>query len=106
LIQLHPSSLGIHHAIEDDDGEEVRTELRQLIDRQTSFRWKARANSKWHDNLALLLALDQAQTAESPEAYAVGAFKLGLRKLATRAIASAAQWTYLHSPKALNLGTL
>jgi hypothetical protein len=34
-----------------------------------------------------------------------GGFCIWLRELATLTIASAAQWTFLHSPKALNLGT-
>lgn len=65
----------MHHAIEgDDDGEEVRTELRQLIDRAAliPLEGPGQFQLEVHDSLAALLALSQAQTVESPEAYAVG----------------------------------
>lgn len=84
VIQLHPGAAeayrrlaeNLHQALEGDDDEEVRAELRKLIDRVDFI--PAEGLSKFqlevHGSLAALLALGQAQTAESPEAYAIGAF--------------------------------
>jgi len=49
VIQLHPGAAkayrrlteNLHHAIEGEDGEEVRKELRKLMIAWTSFRWRA-----------------------------------------------------------------
>ncbi|MDP1282469.1 hypothetical protein Q6300_28485, partial [Klebsiella pneumoniae] len=58
-----------------EDDEEVRTELRQLIDRAAliPLEGPGQFQLEVHDSLAALLALDQAQRTESPEAYAIGA---------------------------------
>nr|WP_313521339.1 hypothetical protein [Brevundimonas diminuta] len=65
----------MHQAINREDDEEVRTELRQLIDRAAliPLEGPGQFQLEVHDSLAALLALDQAQRTESPEAYAIGA---------------------------------
>ena len=77
LIQLHPSSLAenLHQAIDGEDGKEVRAELRKLIERVDFIPVEGlgKFQLEVHGSLAMLLALGRAQTAESPEAYAIGA---------------------------------
>ncbi len=65
----------MHQAINREDDEEVRTELRQLIDRAAliPLEGPGQFQLEVHDSLAALLALDQAQRTENPEAYAIGA---------------------------------
>ncbi len=82
VIQLHPGAAeayrrlaeNLHQAIEGDDGEEVRKELRQLIDRVDFIPAEGlgKFQLEVHGSLAALLALGQAQKAENPTGGACG----------------------------------
>ena len=75
VIQLHPGAADayrrlaedLHQAIEGDDGEEVRAELRKLIERVDFIPVKGlgRFQLEVHGSLAALLALGQAQKAKN-----------------------------------------
>ena len=78
VIQLHPGAAeayrrlaeNLHQAIEGDDGEEVRTELRKLIDRVDFIPMEGlgKFQLEVHGSLAALLALGEARNAKNPTA--------------------------------------
>lgn len=84
MIQLHPGAAeayrrlaeNLHQAIE---GEEVRRELRKLIDRVDFIpvAGLGKFQLEVHDSLAALLILGQAQTAENPGRWPSELCKLG-----------------------------
>ncbi|WP_431564914.1 hypothetical protein [Brevundimonas sp.] len=86
VIQLHPGAAeayrrlatDLHQAIEGDDGEEVRVELRKLIDRVDfiSAEGLGKFQLEVHGSLAALLAMGGARTAKSPAALGCGAFRV------------------------------
>jgi hypothetical protein len=78
-VQLHPGAAeaycrlatDLHQAIEGDDGEDVRTELRKLIDPVDGL---GKFQLEVHGSLAALLALRGAQNAKTPAVLAAGVF--------------------------------
>ena len=75
VIQFHPGAAyayrrlaeDLHQAIEGEDGEEVRAELRKLIERVDfiPIEGLGRFQLEVHGSLAALLALGQAQKAKN-----------------------------------------
>ncbi len=84
IVSLHPSAAQayaqlasrLHEALEDDDGEEVRAEIRKLVDRRDFYLLEGlgRFDLQVHGSLGVLLGLSEGQTAESPTAFGGGAF--------------------------------
>ncbi|WP_312120740.1 recombinase family protein [Brevundimonas diminuta] len=82
VIQLHPGAAdayrrlagNLHQAIDEEDGEEVRAELRKLIDRVDFIPMEGlgKFQLEVHGSLAALLALGQAQKAENPTGGSCG----------------------------------
>ncbi|WP_430826495.1 recombinase family protein [Brevundimonas diminuta] len=76
VIQLHPGAAevyrrlaeNLHAAIEGEDGEEIRTELRKLIDCVDFIPTEGlgKFQLEVHGSLAALLALSQAQNTKNP----------------------------------------
>lgn len=84
VIQLHPGAAEAYRrlaenllqAIEGDDGEEVRTELRKLIERVDFIPAEGlgKFQLEVHGSLAALLALGKARNAKNPTARGHGVF--------------------------------
>jgi hypothetical protein len=82
VIQLHPGAAeaycrlatDLHQAIEGDDGEDVRTELRKLIDLADFIPVDGlgKFQLEVHGSLAALLALRGAQNAKPPQFWLRG----------------------------------
>jgi hypothetical protein len=82
VIQLHPGAADayrrlaedLHQAIDGEDGEEVRAELRKLIDRVDFIPAEGlgKFQLEVHGSLAALQALGQAQKAENPTGGSCG----------------------------------
>ena len=76
VVTLHPSAASaygqlagrLHEALDGDDGEEVRTEIRRLIDHVDFYPLEGlgKFDLQVHGSLAVLLGLNEARTAKSP----------------------------------------
>jgi site-specific DNA recombinase len=83
VVQMHPGAAegyrrlaeNLHLAVEGDDGEDLRRELRQLIDHVDfiPLEGMGKFDLQVHGSLATLLRLGDAQTAQSPAASGSGA---------------------------------
>ncbi|MEJ8406556.1 hypothetical protein WKI27_14445, partial [Brevundimonas vesicularis] len=72
MTQLYPSAASadgqrigrFHEALEDDDGEEVRAEIRKLVDRRDFYLLEGLGmfDLQVHGSLGVLLGLSEGQT--------------------------------------------